>query len=51
MRRMALEYPMYGWDRNMGYPTPEHIEAVRKYGYSPLHRKTFHVKELEATLF
>ena len=51
MRRMALEYPMYGWDRNMGYPTPEHIEAMRKYGYTPLHRKTFHVKELEATLF
>jgi len=51
MRRMALEYPMYGWDRNMGYPTPEHIEAIRKYGYTPLHRKTFHVKELEATLF
>ncbi len=51
MRALAREYPQYGWDRNMGYPTAEHIEAIRKYGYTRLHRKTFHVKELEATLF
>ncbi|MGN1210970.1 MAG: ribonuclease HII [Candidatus Cryptobacteroides sp.] len=51
MRRIAKEYPMYGWDKNMGYPTKEHIEAVRKYGLSPYHRKSFHVKELEPTLF
>ena len=51
MRELAREYPQYGWDRNMGYPTPEHIEAIRKYGYTPLHRKSFHVKELEPSLF
>lgn len=51
MRRIANEYPQYGWDRNMGYPTHEHIEAILKYGYTPYHRKTFHVKELENTLF
>lgn len=51
MRELALEYPQYGWDRNMGYPTPEHIEAIRRYGYTPWHRKSFHVKELEPTLF
>ncbi len=51
MRKIAAEYPRYGWDRNMGYPTHEHIEAIREYGYTPYHRKTFHVKELEATLF
>ena len=51
MRELALEYPQYGWDRNMGYPTPEHIEAVRRYGLTPWHRKSFHVKELEPTLF
>ncbi len=51
MRRIAKEYPRYGWDRNMGYPTHEHIEAIRKYGYTPYHRKSFHVKELETTLF
>ncbi|MCM1176508.1 MAG: ribonuclease HII [Bacteroides sp.] len=51
MRDLAKEYPEYGWDRNMGYPTKEHIEAVRKFGMTPHHRKSFHVKELEATLF
>ena len=51
MRRLAREYPGYGWERNMGYPTAEHIEAIRKYGFTPWHRKSFHVKELEPSLF
>ena len=51
MRKLAAEYPEYGWDRNMGYPTPEHIAAIRRYGYTPWHRKSFHVKELEPSLF
>lgn len=51
MRTLATQYPQYGWDKNMGYPTKEHIEAIRKYGYTEHHRKSFHVKELEPTLF
>ncbi len=51
MRELAAQYPEYGWDRNFGYPTPEHIEAIRRHGYTPWHRKSFHVKELEPTLF
>lgn len=51
MRKIAEEYPQYGWERNMGYPTPEHIAAIRKYGYAPYHRMSFHPKELEPTLF
>ncbi len=51
MRELAQEYPQYGWDRNFGYPTAEHIEAIRKYGYTPWHRTSFHVKELEENLF
>ncbi len=51
MRKIAQEYPQYGWDRNMGYPTPEHIEAIKKYGYTPYHRMSFHPKALEPTLF
>ena len=51
MRQLAAEYPAYGWDRNFGYPTPEHIDAIRRYGYTPWHRKSFHVKELEPSLF
>ena len=51
MRELARDYPEYGWERNMGYPTAEHIEALRRYGPSPWHRKSFHVKQLEPTLF
>ena len=51
MRELAQDYPQYGWDRNFGYPTAEHIEAIRKYGYTPWHRTSFHVKELEENLF
>lgn len=51
MRKMALQYPEYGWDSNMGYPTPAHIAAIKEYGYTPLHRMSFHPKELEPTLF
>lgn len=51
MRELAKVYPMYGWDRNFGYPTREHIEALKKYGPSPYHRRSFHPKELEPSLF
>lgn len=51
MRKLAQEHPLYGWEKNMGYPTKEHIEAIRRHGYTPEHRKSFHVKELEPTLF
>lgn len=51
MERLAKEYPQYGWERNMGYPTRDHIEAIKQYGTTPYHRKSFHLKELEPTLF
>lgn len=51
MKKIALEYPQYGWERNMGYPTQEHIAAIKKHGFTPYHRQSFHPKELEATLF
>ena len=51
MRKIAAEYPEYGWDHNMGYPTPEHIAAIRAFGYTPWHRRSFVVKELEPSLF
>ena len=41
MMKLAKEYPYYGWERNKGYPTKEHIEAVLKYGACRIHRKTF----------
>lgn len=51
MRNLARQYPEYGWVRNMGYPTKEHIEAIRQFGYTEWHRMSFHPKELEPTLF
>ena len=51
MRELAKQYPEYGWDRNMGYPTKEHIQAIKKFGLTPYHRRSFHPKELEPTLF
>ena len=51
MLELAREYPAYGWESNMGYPTPGHIEALRRYGPTPYHRRSFHPKALEPTLF
>lgn len=41
MLRLHAEYPVYGWDRNKGYPTKMHREAVALHGLSPYHRTTF----------
>ena len=51
MVELAKKFPEYGWDTNKGYPTPEHIAAIKKYGLTEHHRKSFHPKELEPTLF
>jgi ribonuclease HII len=40
---IGQEYPDYGWDRNKGYPTKEHREAIRRLGATPYHRKTFNL--------
>ena len=45
MQSIHNEYPVYGWDKNMGYPTLMHREAIAKYGLSPWHRITFKIKE------
>lgn len=37
------QYPAYGWDRNKGYPTKEHRDAIRQYGTTPYHRMTFNL--------
>ncbi|MBP5521763.1 MAG: ribonuclease HII [Bacteroidales bacterium] len=51
MAALARQYPGYGWEHNAGYPTPEHIDAIKRLGYTPEHRRSFHPKELEPTLF
>lgn len=37
----AREHPHYGWERNKGYGSAEHLEALRRHGPSPLHRRSF----------
>lgn len=41
MERLAEEYPQFGWERNKGYPTKEHRDAVARYGLSKWHRRSF----------
>ncbi|MBP3038293.1 ribonuclease HII [Bacillaceae bacterium Marseille-Q3522] len=49
MKNLAEEYPQYGFERNMGYGTKEHLTAIATYGITPYHRKSFApVKEWEA---
>ena len=51
MRQLAKEYPQYGWDRNMAYPTEEHRAAIRQHGVTPYHRKSFNLLGSDDTLF
>lgn len=43
MDGLALQYPQYDWQRNKGYPTRKHREAIKAYGPTPLHRRTFNL--------
>lgn len=47
MDKLAEKYPAYGFEKNAGYPSPVHLSAIRKFGFTPVHRRSFHVKELE----
>lgn len=50
MIRLATQYPHYGWEENKGYPTRMHREAIRQYGITPYHRKTFTLLPEQLTL-
>lgn len=41
MKKIDLEFPQYNWKKNKGYPTKEHREAIRDFGITRYHRKTF----------
>lgn len=41
MCKIHVEFPMYNWKQNKGYPTKEHREAIKKYGVTKYHRKSF----------
>lgn len=50
MRRIAQEYPQYGWDKNKGYPTQDHRAAIAAHGTTPYHRMSFQLLP-QPTLF
>lgn len=41
MKTMALEFPEYGWEKNMGYPTKSHRQAIQQFGVTKLHRLSY----------
>ena len=43
MKRLAEEYPQYDWKGNKGYPTKKHRDAIRQFGATPYHRRTFNL--------
>lgn len=51
IERLSKEYPMYGWDKNKGYPTLQHRLAIREYGLSPHHRLSFNHSANQLELF
>lgn len=49
LAKLAEQYPQYGFEKNAGYGTKEHIEALQKYGITPFHRRSYRpIKELLA---
>jgi ribonuclease HII len=50
MEKIHNDYPFYNWAKNKGYPTPEHRDAIFKYGISPYHRKTFHLIDTQISI-
>lgn len=54
MTRAAIDYPSYGFEQHKGYSTRQHLEALRKHGVTPLHRRSFepvHIKLHQMELF
>jgi ribonuclease HII len=45
MDRIHEEHPLYNWRKNKAYATREHREAILRFGYSPYHRRSFHIAE------
>jgi ribonuclease HII len=43
MNLLAEEYPQYDWLSNKGYPTKKHREAIKQYGITPYHRKSYNL--------
>jgi ribonuclease HII len=46
MRRLHADFPGYGWDTNVGYPTAAHYDGLAKRGPTPHHRRSFRLRRM-----
>ena len=51
MKKFSWFYPEYGYERHKGYPTKTHLEAIARYGPSPIQRRSFRIKPLQEELW
>jgi ribonuclease HII len=51
MVRFSADFPQWDFEKHKGYGTKAHIDKIREFGYSPIHRKSFKIKSLESSLF
>ncbi|MGE0587500.1 MAG: ribonuclease HII [Cyclobacteriaceae bacterium] len=51
MLKLSEQFPGYGWETNVGYPTEEHRDGIRSLGITPLHRRSFQLLPSQLELF
>ena len=51
MKKLHDLHPLYNWKKNVGYGSVEHIAAIKKYGLSPLHRRSYKVKSVDSSIY
>jgi ribonuclease HII len=51
MNNLAKQFNGYGWETNVGYPTPEHRDGIRQFGITPYHRRSFTLLPSQLELF
>ena len=49
LRRLAAQYPAFAWEQNKGYSAPAHLEALRRHGPTPQHRRSWNLRVLDDT--
>jgi ribonuclease HII len=50
MEKIHEQFPVYGWNKNKGYPTEYHRNAIKDHGITPFHRKSFHLYDTQMEL-
>ncbi len=50
MRKIHLEFPEYGWDKNKGYGTKQHYKAINEFGITKYHRKSFKIADQQLSI-